>query len=110
MRTNNNIIKVRDDNKPIEFTKSSDNMFELTTESSADWAPERTFTVSDLRGRIEPWLSSLFQSEHLSLLVGSGLTSAIQYAACGSSNNGMSDSDIHSRYSLQILEKAAESA
>lgn len=31
------------------------------------------------RKRIEPWLSSVFQSEHLSLLVGSGLSTALAY-------------------------------
>ena len=29
------------------------------------------------RGNVEPWLSALCQSEHLSLLIGSGLTSAV---------------------------------
>ena len=29
------------------------------------------------REHIEPWLSALFQAEHLNLLVGSGLTTAI---------------------------------
>lgn len=33
------------------------------------------------RKRIEPWLSSIFQSEHLSLLVGNGLTSSIALRA-----------------------------
>ena len=33
------------------------------------------------RERIEPWLSALFQAEHLNLLVGSGLTIAIAEAA-----------------------------
>lgn len=33
------------------------------------------------RKRIEPWLSALFQSEHLSLLVGNGLTSSIALRA-----------------------------
>ncbi|WP_051315372.1 SIR2 family protein [Algoriphagus terrigena] len=31
------------------------------------------------RPKIEPWLSAIFQSEHLSLLVGSGLTNAIAH-------------------------------
>jgi hypothetical protein len=31
------------------------------------------------RPKIEPWLSAIFQSEHFSLLVGSGLTSALAY-------------------------------
>ena len=33
------------------------------------------------REKIEPWLSALFQSEHLSLLVGSGFTTAVARAA-----------------------------
>lgn len=34
-----------------------------------------------LRSDIEPWLSAVFQSEHLSLLVGNGLTTALSCAA-----------------------------
>lgn len=33
------------------------------------------------RSKIEPWLSAIFQTEHFSLLVGSGLSTAIAYAA-----------------------------
>lgn len=33
------------------------------------------------RKQIEPWLSAIFQSDHLSLLIGSGLTSAACFAA-----------------------------
>ena len=35
----------------------------------------------DHREHVEPWLSALFQAEHLNLLVGSGLTTAIAKAA-----------------------------
>ncbi|MCF7859337.1 MAG: SIR2 family protein [Candidatus Cloacimonetes bacterium] len=35
----------------------------------------------ELRSKIEPWLTAIFQSEHLSLLVGTGLTSGICYEA-----------------------------
>ncbi|MFA6837000.1 MAG: SIR2 family protein [Fibrobacteraceae bacterium] len=41
-----------------------------------------------LRSRIEPWLTALVQSEHLSLLVGSGLSTAISGLA-GTSSQGM---------------------
>ncbi len=41
---------------------------------------------SELRQGIEPWLTSLFQSEHLSLLVGSGLTMAVETMARGRVN------------------------
>jgi hypothetical protein len=33
------------------------------------------------RKHVEPWLSALFQSEHLSMLAGSGLTAAVAHAA-----------------------------
>lgn len=36
---------------------------------------------NELRKDIEPWLSAIFQSEHLSLLVGNGLTSAVSFIA-----------------------------
>lgn len=45
----------------------------------ADTAPPDEKAVRDLRHKIEPWLCSLFQGDHLSLLVGNGLT----MAACG---------------------------
>ncbi len=34
-----------------------------------------------LRSKIEPWLTAVFQSEHLSLLLGTGLTTGICYEA-----------------------------
>lgn len=52
-----------------------------TTEREFDEAPT---DVDEHRRAIEPWLSAVFQSEHLALLVGSGLTAAIAAAAGGS--------------------------
>ena len=106
-----NILKVRDDNQPIRFERNdSDNTFIMMDMSSVEWCADGKFDVSDLRNRIEPWLSSLFQSEHLSLLVGSGLTTAIQYAACGSANNGMGEVKLISKFATQINSKAIESS
>jgi hypothetical protein len=42
-----------------------------------------------LRPRIEPWLTALFQSEHLALLVGSGLSHAVHRIATGAALPGM---------------------
>lgn len=42
-----------------------------------------------LRDEIEPWLTALCQSEHLSLLTGAGISSAAHYLAEGSSGAGM---------------------
>lgn len=35
----------------------------------------------ELKKEVEPWLSAIFQSEHLSLLIGTGLTSAVSFKA-----------------------------
>lgn len=49
------------------------------TETPADPASE----TGPWRKRIEPWLSAVFQAEHLSLLLGNGFTSAIVHQAGG---------------------------
>lgn len=43
--------------------------------------------VKTCRGIIEPWLTAVFQSEHLSLLTGSGLTKGIYLEALKNSKN-----------------------
>lgn len=45
--------------------------------------------ITKTRKNIEPWLSAVFQSEHLNLLVGSGLTAAVG-AIAGAPATGMS--------------------
>lgn len=73
-----NIIKVRDDREPLVFHwDAGENMFAAEDTQSLEWCSGTYFSKNDLRSRVEPWLTSLFQSEHLSLLVGSGLTTAI---------------------------------
>ena len=42
-----------------------------------------------LRSEIEPWLTALFQSEHLSLLLGGGISSALHYLAKDDPGAGM---------------------
>lgn len=44
--------------------------------------------IKKYREKIEPWLSALFQSEHFSLLLGSGLTTAVSYTS-GITSQGM---------------------
>lgn len=87
-----NIVKVRDDKAPIKYLLNAESeKFEFAAQHDLNWCEGESFTKNELRAHIEPWLTSLFQSEHLSLLVGSGLTTAIQYAACGKSDNGMEE-------------------
>lgn len=106
-----NIVKVRDDKTPIKYLLNSEtHEFELVDQENLDWCNGKSFSKSELRTHIEPWLTSLFQSEHLSLLVGSGLTTAVQYAACGSSNNGMGVDKSFSVFSDNIAQAASNSA
>lgn len=108
---NTNFLKVRDDRDYIKLTwQEAKNEFVLDINQKPDWCSEGICTKSELRSRIEPWLTSLFQSEHLSLLVGSGLTTAIQYAACGSVDNGMSNGAEFTVFSEEIQKAASDSA
>ncbi len=85
-------------------------VFELAEGQTVNWAADKQFSESDLRSRIEPWLTSLFQSEHLSLLAGSGLTSAVQGCCIYKADNGMGVFEPKSFYHDQITQKATESA
>lgn len=106
-----NILKVRDDRNHLELEwDQSANKFTINSKENFDWCSEEGCTKSDLRSRIEPWLTSLFQSEHLSLLVGSGLTTAVQFDACGSADNGMSKTSEFTVYSDEIEKVAVDSA
>ncbi|ADD01968.1 conserved hypothetical protein [Thermoanaerobacter italicus Ab9] len=82
---NNNkvqILKCWDDMVPVKFkvinNKESTNgeKFESCTDSS--WIKKGgKFGEEKLKERIVPWLSNLFKAEHLSLLIGNGLTKAV---------------------------------
>lgn len=77
-----NVIKTRDDRELILVDKDG----KVANLDDCNWMPDDgKITKTIFRSRIEPWLTSLFQSEHLSLLCGSGITNAISYlaGACG---------------------------
>lgn len=84
-----NIVKARDDHKPLRFGLDENQKFKLQEGSDASWVSSDAFGEKELREHIEPWLTSLFQSEHLSLLAGSGLTHAVHFLASGTSAAGM---------------------
>lgn len=94
-----NILKSRDDRQPVFFVpeedKSSDSpKFKLIEESYCSWAKTgEIFGPDKLRPRIEPWLTALCQSEHLSLLLGSGLTHAVHGLATDKALPGMNSAD-----------------
>lgn len=95
MNTDTQILKCRDDKTPVFFTKKEGELgtapvFNLSESSDCSWATkEEAFGADKLRPRIEPWLTALFQSEHFSLLVGSGLSHAVHSVATGAMLPGM---------------------
>ncbi len=86
--TDDNIIKLRDYKEPSVVTEPDE---------------------GKLRETIEPWLTALFQSEHLSLLTGSGISSAIHHLATSNPGVGM-DKIEFSVFNEQIEKKAKESS
>ena len=65
--------------------------FKLSADTKCSWMkPNEPFGPEKLRPRIEPWLTALVQSEHLSLLIGSGLTHAVHGIATSKALPGMS--------------------
>jgi len=106
-----NTIKVRDDRIPLVLAqKQVGGDYSLVDkEQPVSWlsANEKNeINNSDLRGGIEPWLTSLFQSEHLSLLMGAGLSIAIEHIATGKPNNAMSKPTLAIDFSEQIENSA----
>ena len=67
------------------------------------------FEAGEVRKDIEPWLSAVFQSEHLSLLVGNGFPTAISLAA-GSEPADMSLPEFECKLNDEIDEYAKETA
>src|SRR5229473_2500212 len=57
--------------------------------------------IAASRKRIEPWLSAVFQAEHLNLLLGSGFTTAVGYLG-GTGATGMGKVKFGSPYDTAI--------
>lgn len=107
-----NIIKVRDDHSPIKFQQNSTDSekFTLCENMECAWLNSKdTFSYKELRSRIEPWLTALFQSEHLSLLAGSGLTHAVHRLATGENAAGMNALTLEN-FNDQVNEAAKKSS
>lgn len=112
------ILKVRDDHEPIKLRakkmEGSDKIGYLPTEGSVkpSWMddPEKPAPPEKLRSHIEPWLTALFQSEHLSLLAGSGLSIALHCLAAGKPISGGMASATFGAFNHEIAEEAKRSA
>ena len=105
------ILKTRDDKAPVEFFDSgAEGNFKLAKGVDCSWITSDTeFGPDKLRPRIEPWLTALFQSEHFSLLAGSGLSHAVHHLATRSQLPQMNEAKF-TNYNTAISDKAKESA
>ena len=87
LREGGQILKTRDDQVPVFLARDggveeTTKPFKLPSDATCSWiSANEPFGPEKLRPRIEPWLTALVQSEHLSLLLGSGLTHAARAIA-----------------------------
>ncbi len=91
-----NILKIK--SEPLREVELSNG----DADDSAQDSPEK------LRKEIEPWLTALFQSEHLSLLTGTGITSAVHLMAKNEMPQGMGMMDF-AEFKKQVETSVAES-
>lgn len=102
-----NVLKVREDIEPIRFTMSGSSAT-IVSGDRPSWA-EETMGRDNLRARIEPWLTSLVQADHLNLLVGSGLTTGVQQIAGAVPPESMAGGNFNT-HGTNIADAARESA
>nr|WP_311479727.1 SIR2 family protein [uncultured Porphyromonas sp.] len=108
LKNGGNVIKTRDDRKLIVIDQDGKI---LNTEDCSWCLDDENSVVNNnvFRSRIEPWLTSLFQSEHLSILCGSCITNAISFLARGNTGTTM-DETTFSSYQDEIKFASQESA
>lgn len=105
LKNGGNIIKTRDDRELIFV----DGERKLQNVDACSWPTNGEVNKTIFRTRIEPWLTSLFQSEHLSLLCGSGITNSISLLAGASSGTTMKPAEF-TNYQDEIKSTAEVSA
>ena len=104
-----NVIKTRDDHSLILVESDGT----VLNPKECSWISDDKDNAVDnklFRSRIEPWLTSLFQSEHLSLLCGSGITNAISSLAGEGTGTTMMGETTFTNYKNEIVSAAQESA
>ena len=118
LKPGHQIIKTRDDYVPVQIQRTGlqpdvAEQFHLSNGAECSWAQSgQSFGPETLRTRIEPWLTALVQSEHLSLLIGSGLTHAIHGIATGKALAGMASAtfDVFNDEIVTEAERVAKAA
>jgi hypothetical protein len=111
LKVDDQVLKCRDDKTPLVFSRVTEEpSFRLIAPCACSWLQkDENLDPGKLRHRIEPWLTALFQSEHLALLVGSGISHAVHRIATGKPLPGMSTVKFGC-FNEQINEAATRSA
>lgn len=94
MSNGSQVLKSRDDHSLLSLYRIAPEpnaQFQLAENQDCSWVDsnDRVIAQQTLRRRVEPWLTALVQSEHLALLVGSGLTHAVHGIASTADLPGM---------------------
>jgi hypothetical protein len=71
----------------IDFKK--EHILWIANEIHSKYTADPKNNINELRRIIEPWLTAVFQSEHLALLTGTGLTTAVCKLATGNDPKSM---------------------
>jgi hypothetical protein len=105
------LLKIREMRDILEFdlATEADGEKALKPLKAAPGFEKQSYSPPDLRKNIEPWLTALFQSEHLSLLAGAGLTTAVHYDVTGQTPGGFSNRT-YAAFDQQIQAEAKRSA
>ncbi|MGE3062218.1 MAG: SIR2 family protein [bacterium] len=94
-------------NNKIDFTKS--NILFISNEQidieAEEFKKNGEFNKQKIREKVEPWLTAVFQSEHLSLLIGSGLSIALS-----GNSSMMKRIEFSGNYKDKIKQKAEDEA
>lgn len=89
----------------MESTNSNGNRLRTGDRERKVQPPANLAELTSLRHEIEPWISALIRSEHLSLLVGSGLTNAVLNLV-GHPPIGMEPASMDGTYADAVNERA----
>ncbi len=105
------LLKIREmrDVLAFELVKSESEEETLKPVKRMQGFDKATYQAPELRKEIEPWLTSLFQSEHFSLLTGAGLTNALHKRVTGKMPGGFSNRS-YAAFDAQIQAEAKRSA
>ncbi len=106
-----NILKTKGENEQLRLVFDAGKFTCAVGQKCPSWMENSDgVELSDIRSQVEPWLTSLFQSEHLSLLVGTGLSYSLEHMATGKAGNAMIKPELEGFEYANQVDSAAQQA